>query len=119
MAAHIRTGATSVLGPPRSTYRHGAPRVKTLPDDVQPYQRTPEFTEASVPPGLLREHTTKAGTWGKIVVLEGRLRYRILSPEPSEILLTPERFGVVEPQVPHEVAPDGPVRFFVEFHRVP
>ena len=93
--------------------------MKTLPADVRPYQRTPEFTEATVPAGLLREHTTKAGTWGKIVVLEGRLRYRILAPEPTEVLLSPERFGVVEPQVPHEVAPEGPVRFYVEFHRVP
>lgn len=93
--------------------------MKTLPADVQPYQRTPVFTQATVPAGLLRQHTTKAGTWGKIVVLEGRLRYRILAPEPVEILLSPERFGVVEPQVPHQVSPEGPVRFYVEFHRVP
>lgn len=92
--------------------------MKTLPEDVRPYQRTPEFTEASVPAGLLKQHSTKAGTWGKIQVLEGRLWYRILAPEAEEILLTPERFGVVEPQVPHEVCPDGPVRFYVEFHRV-
>ena len=92
--------------------------MKTLPQDARPYRRTPEFTEASVPAGLLKQHSTKAGTWGKIQVLEGRLRYRILAPEPEEILLTPERFGVVEPQVPHEVCPDGPVRFYVEFHRV-
>ena len=93
--------------------------MKTLPANLRPYQRTPEFTETTVPAGLLKQHTTKAGTWGKILVLEGRLRYRILAPAPEEILLTPERFGVVEPQVPHEVSPDGPVRFLVEFHRVP
>lgn len=92
--------------------------MKTLPADVQPYQRTPVFTETTVPAGLLRQHTTKAGIWGKIVVLEGHLRYRILAPEPVEVLLSPERFGVVEPQVPHEVSPEGPVRFYVEFHRV-
>ncbi|MFZ5653505.1 MAG: DUF1971 domain-containing protein [Pseudomonadota bacterium] len=93
--------------------------MKTLPDEVRPYQRTPVFTETTVPAGLLRAHTTKAGTWGRILVLEGRLRYRILSPAVEEVLLTPERFGVVEPQVPHEVAPDGPVKFLVEFLRVP
>lgn len=91
--------------------------MKTLPDEVRPYRRTPVFTETTVPAALLRAHTTKAGTWGRILVLEGRLRYRILSPAVEDILLTPERFGVVEPQVPHEVAPDGPVKFCVEFLR--
>ena len=93
--------------------------MKALPEAVRPYKRTPIFTEATIPPGLLKQHTTKAGTWAKIVVLEGRLLYRIVAPEASECLLTPDRYGVVEPQVPHEVEPDGPVRFFVEFHRVP
>lgn len=44
-----------------------------LPADVQPYARTAEFTEATVPAGLLRAHTTKTGAWGLIRVLEGRL----------------------------------------------
>lgn len=91
--------------------------MKSLPDGVQPYRRTPLFTEATVPAGLLKAHTTKADTWGRIVVLEGRLRYRILVPAVEEILLTPERFGVVEPQVPHQVSPDGQVQFYVEFYR--
>ncbi|MDV7212721.1 DUF1971 domain-containing protein [Azotobacter beijerinckii] len=93
--------------------------MKALPEDVRPYKRTPIFTEATVPPGLLKQHTTKEGAWAKIVVLEGRLLYRILVPDVSEVLLTPDQYGVVEPQVPHEVSPDGPVRFFVEFCRVP
>jgi tellurite resistance-related uncharacterized protein len=91
--------------------------MKTLPENVRPYQRTAVFTETTVPAGLLREHSTKAGTWGRIQVLEGRLWYRILAPEVEEVLLTPERHGVVEPQVPHEVRPEGQVKFFVEFHR--
>jgi len=47
--------------------------MKALPEDVRPYKRTPIFTEATVPPGLLKQHTTKEGAWAKIVVLEGRL----------------------------------------------
>ena len=93
--------------------------MKSLPDDVQPCRRTPVFTETTVPTGLLKAHTTKADTWARILVLEGRLRYRILAPTVEEVLLTPEEFGVVEPQVPHEVSPDGPVKFCVEFYRAP
>ena len=90
--------------------------MKKLPANVTSYSRTPEFTRATVPKGLLRRHLTKHGTWGKIVILEGRLRYRILEPEVEEIELSPQRHGVVEPTVPHEVEPIGHVRFYVEFY---
>ena len=89
--------------------------LKTLPSDVVAYQRTPEFSETSIPAGLRRRHTTNAGVWGRICVLRGSLRYRILEPEPEEHVLTPERPGVVEPEIAHEVEPVGEVRFFVEF----
>lgn len=91
-----------------------------LPPDVRPYKRTPDFTEATVPAGLLRAHDTKAGVWGLIHVLEGRLAYRVIDPRrpASETILTPESApGVVEPTIRHEVEPQGPVRFYVEFHR--
>ena len=65
----------------------------------------------------MKAHRTKAGTWGKIVVLEGRLRYRILEPEVVDLDLSPGTFGVVEPGVTHEVLPMGDVRFYVEFYR--
>ena len=93
--------------------------VPHLPDDVRPYDATPTFTQESLPEALRRRHTTRAGVWAKIVVLEGRLLFRILAPEVSETVLTPETPGIVAPQVPHEVRPLGPVRFFVEFHRAP
>ena len=92
----------------------------TLPDDVKPYRRTDVFTEASVPRGLLRAHTTRAGAWALIHVLEGRLAYRIRDPRraPVELVLTPATSpGVIEPTIQHEVQPLGTVRFYVEFHR--
>jgi len=89
--------------------------MKDLPDNVTYYNRTPEFTRATIPKGLLRRHLTKEGTWGKIIILEGRLRYRILEPELEEIELSADRYGVVEPAVPHEVEPMGHFRFYVEF----
>jgi tellurite resistance-related uncharacterized protein len=93
-----------------------------LPPDVKPYRRTAEFTEATVPAGLLRSHTTKDGVWGVIHVQDGRLLYRVTDPRrtPSERVLEPGAApGVVEPTIAHEVRPLGPVRFFVEFHRRP
>ena len=89
--------------------------MKNLPNNIKEYKRTPSFTEDTVPKGLLRSHTTKAGTWGKIVIEEGKLLYRILEPKVEENELSPEKHGVVEPQVPHEVKPLGKVKFHVEF----
>ena len=86
---------------------------------MRPYRRTPEFTESTIPKGLLKEHTTKPGVWGVIRVTQGLLEYRILKPAPEQRLLTPDKPGIAEPTVPHEVAPIGPVRFYVEFHATP
>jgi tellurite resistance-related uncharacterized protein len=91
-----------------------------IPQEARPYHRTAEFTEATVPAGLLKAHTTKAGVWGLIHVLEGRLAYRIVDPRvpAAERILTPQDApGVVEPTILHQVEPIGAVRFFVEFLR--
>lgn len=91
-----------------------------LPDGLAPYRRTPIFTDTSVPPALLADHDTKAGTWGLIHVGEGRLRYRVTDPRraPLDLVLTPDSPpGVVEPTIRHHVEPIGPVRFEVEFWR--
>lgn len=92
--------------------------MKTFPADAIPYKKTHEFTETTIPRALLKDHSTKAGVWGKIIILEGSLLYYI-GDAPAE-RLTPERYGVVEPEVLHRVGPDGDgsVRFFVHFHSV-
>jgi tellurite resistance-related uncharacterized protein len=87
-----------------------------LPSGLVAYRRTPVFDENTIPAGLRREHRTAAGVWGVITVLEGRLRFRTLHPV-NEAVLTPGARIAVAPEQPHEVALDGPVRFFVEFYR--
>ena len=89
----------------------------SIPKECTAYKSTPTFSETSIPAGLLKAHQTKPGTWGKIVVLEGELVYRILEPEVEEHTLDANHFGVVEPGVLHEVVPRGKVQFYVEFYR--
>lgn len=93
--------------------------MKTLPDHVVHYRSSPVFTDSTVPEALRRGHTTAAGVWGRITVLEGSLRYRITdaSATPEEHILTPLHPGVVEPRIEHEVEVIGPVKFQVDFHR--
>ena len=91
--------------------------MQSLPAECASYKQTPAFTEETVPQGLLGAHQTKAGTWGKIVVLEGQILYRILEPEIEEHILDSTHTGVVEPEVLHQVELMGKVRFYVDFHK--
>ncbi len=88
----------------------------SLPADVVPYRRTPEFTAETTPAGLRRDHSTRAGTWGRIVVLAGTLRYEIAGRDDAQ-LLDCETPGIIEPEVLHKVAPSVDARFYVEFLR--
>ena len=90
--------------------------MKSLPKGVSSYAKSPMFTESSIPVSLRKSHRTKADNWARIVVLEGRLLYRILTPEIEEIELSPDLSGIVEPEVPHVVEAIGSVRFYLEFY---
>lgn len=92
-------------------------KVVHIPAGYAVSRRTSEFTQDTVPSALMKAHETKEGAWALIHVLEGKLRYCIETP-PSETILQPGTPGVIEPKVLHHVEPLGPVRFYVEFHRV-
>lgn len=89
-----------------------------LPAGLEAYRRTPIFTEATIPAALRHRHSTKAGVWALITVVEGRLRLRRLNTG-AETDLDPSAPGIIAPGEPHEVEPLGSVRFFVEFHAAP
>jgi len=91
--------------------------MKILPRNIASYKKTPEFDETCIPKGLLKSHQTKEGVWGKIVVLEGQLKYKITEPEEEIIILNDGIPGVIEPTMYHEIEPIGKVRFYVEFYR--
>lgn len=88
-----------------------------LPAGATCYKQTPEFTTATIPPGLLRDHTLKAGTWAQIVVLAGQLRYTLAAPLQRAQVLTPGVVGVVPPELPHAIEPLGEVRLRIDFYR--
>ncbi|KAL3902770.1 MAG: hypothetical protein SGILL_010703 [Bacillariaceae sp.] len=100
--------------------------MQKLPEDVVQYSQVPAkgkfFTADKIPRGLLKDHTTKAGTWGVIRVSEGKLEYTIQEPTQSIHEITPETKpgGIIEPQVKHRVkALTDDLKFVVEFYRKP
>ena len=110
-----RAGRESLLGAELD-----CPRCDRLewPAGCVAYRRTPEFDESTVPSRLTSEHATKRGVWARIHVTRGVLRYRAGPPIERSFRVTPASSAVIVPEVPHRVAPEGPVRFFIEFSRV-
>lgn len=111
-----------------------------LPPHVVKYSQVPGpaevgkvvFTADTIPKGLLKEHSTKEGTWGIIKVLKGELEYVLEQPDSSNsnstttttseitFQLTSNFHGVIQPKQLHHVRPLSPdVEFVVEFYRVP
>jgi tellurite resistance-related uncharacterized protein len=103
-----------------------------LPHNVVKYSQVPNnnhekvekvFTADTIPKGLLKQHSTKDGTWGVIRVLKGELEYVLEQSEETlevKFHLTSDFRGVIEPKSLHHVSPLSPdVEFVVEFYRFP
>ena len=88
-----------------------------LPSGLAIQRTTDTFTRSSVPAGLLRAHRVARGVWGRLVVLEGRLRFVWEEPGADESLDLVEGDSVViPPDTLHRVEPGQRCRFAVEFH---
>lgn len=73
--------------------------------------RTASFTVSTVPHALLEAHRTSA--WARIRVTQGGLLYTVQDRE--SYVLTPERTGLIEPEVRHFVTPVDDTVFYLEF----
>jgi tellurite methyltransferase len=90
-------------------------RMPRLPACARTYKSTPIYDAASLPGGLLRSHRLKRGSWGRIVVLEGLVRY-ILEDEGSlTFVLRPGVPGIVAPERPHHIEADPDARVRIDF----
>jgi tellurite resistance-related uncharacterized protein len=93
-----------------------------LPANLVLLRSTPVFTADTVPAGLRANHSTKEGSWGRLRILSGQLRYELCDPRrpPKTTILTPHSaLAIIEPTILHRVEPVGPVEFTVEFWRAP
>lgn len=92
---------------------------RLVPEGAEAYRRTATFDERSIPAGLLGAHATKAGTWGRLVVEQGELALAFEPPLSLEVTARAGSSVAIPPELRHEVRLRGPVRFHVEFLRVP
>lgn len=86
-----------------------------IPDHFEAY-RTLSFTTEKLPDALRKNHTTKAGVWGRIKVVSGSLVYTIDSLEFEETLAIGD-LAAIPPEVPHRVALEPDSEFELTFLR--
>lgn len=83
---------------------------------AEPYQVTPVWTEHTLPDAVRGNHSTKAGVWGVLRVLEGEASLVFHDP-PCVVAVAPGNPGLIPPQAVHHVETAGTVRLQVEFYR--
>jgi len=89
-----------------------------LPEEAEAYKTTAWWTHETVPKGVLGNHRTRPGTWGRVEVAEGRIRYVAGPPAAVNAVLEAGDTGIVVPEHPHHVELMGPARFRVVFLKV-
>ena len=91
--------------------------MQSLPQSVEVYKRSPDFTFSTTPASLRAEHKTKQGSWGRIIVSSGSVEFNIPG-DNAKYVLVPGMPGIIEPDVLHFVAPAEDAVFHIEFLRV-
>jgi tellurite methyltransferase len=90
-----------------------------LPDGLTLGRASPEWNEHTIPAGLLRDHRIAAGSWGQLIVRNGRLRFTLRTTPELELIVGPDATQAIPPEIEHVVHPLGPVRFSIHFLSIP
>lgn len=86
-----------------------------LPEGLRLVRSSPRWDEHTMPAGLRRAHRVARGTWGRIVVEQGQLRFVARTEPELELVVGPGSAQAIPPEIEHEVQPIGPVCFSIEF----
>jgi tellurite resistance-related uncharacterized protein len=86
-----------------------------MPDALRRARISPVWDQHTMPPGLRRAHRIGAGTWGRILVHAGRLRFAAATAPAIHVELARGATQAIPPEVEHEIETLGAVRFSVEF----
>ena len=95
-----------------------------MPEKLIAYKRMPLWTKDTMPEAVQRKHNTKIGTWGKITVLKGKLKFIELTEDGEEVASHVFEAGadnpMAQPQAWHRVeALTDDVEWFLEFYCEP
>jgi len=88
------------------------------PSGCVQYKTTAVFDERTTPQALLTAHSTKAGVWAVVRVLEGALAFETTGRQDAAALAAGDTLAC-PPELEHRLRLDHPVRFQIEFWREP
>src|SRR5690606_27430989 len=87
------------------------------PEGLASYRETAWFDAETVPAGLLADHNTRAGVWGRLEVEAGTLALCFAAPLDERVELEAGQWAAIPPTLTHHVELGEGARFRVVFHR--
>jgi tellurite resistance-related uncharacterized protein len=86
-----------------------------LPDGLVVVRTTATWDERTMPNALRRAHRVASGTWGRLRVEAGSLRFVARTDPVTDVILESDRAQGIPPDVDHHIEPRGPIRFAIDF----
>ena len=88
-----------------------------MPAGLVHVRKTPEFSDTTVPAGLLASHRLAPDVWGRLRISAGALRF-VFEADPADARELSAGYHVdIPPDVAHHMEPRPGARFVAEFHR--
>lgn len=88
-----------------------------LPDGLAVVRVTDTWDDQTMPAGLRRAHRVAGGTWGRLRVEAGEIRFSARTDPAIDVLLVAPSSQAIPPGVEQEVELRGGARFFLELLR--
>ena len=86
-----------------------------LPEGLTVVRTAGPFDDATLPDGLRRAHRVAEGTWGRLRVSHGSVRFSLEMSPPVERLAGSGDEQPIPPGVPHALSVGGPVVLAIDF----
>ena len=68
-----------------------------------------------MPETLRRDHRVASGTWARLRVEDGSLRFVARTDPITDVIVESDRPQGIPPDVEHQIEPQGPTRFAIDF----
>jgi tellurite resistance-related uncharacterized protein len=86
-----------------------------VPAGLAVVRTTATWDEHTMPDALRRAHRLSAGTWGRLRVATGSLRFVAETEPVTDVIVDSQLPQAIPPDVDHHVEPARSVRFAIEF----
>jgi tellurite methyltransferase len=90
-----------------------------IPDGLVLVRTTATWDEGTIPGALRRAHRLPAGTWGRLRVAQGQLRFVAQTDPPTDVIVDAQLSQGIPPGVDHHVEPGRGTRFAIDLLAVP